>query len=268
MKTLFLVIASNNSEHLLDEATQRETWTYNQSEGVIWLRGAESTYFDAGSSTLFVSINEKYENILEKTLLGMKWCLYNLEFDFLVRANVSTYFDVSKVNESLYVYRSHSMFIGGHIDFMKIPNSRTEPFVNGGAIFMNKRSVLELQEMDISSWLSVPDDFAISKYFVEKGAKLTSLPRGNISNTGIIRYRMYYRLKSSENGAMASLRMKLLHKILTTDSAWLKTIYITQFYVQEIRNFRCNFKNPIRYLLSVYSTISSSVRARMISKVA
>ena len=268
MKTLFLVIASNNSEHLLDEATQRETWTYNQSEGVIWLRGAESTYFDAGSSTLFVSINEKYENILEKTLLGMKWCLYNLEFDFLVRANVSTYFDFSKVNESLYVYRSHSMFIGGHIDFMKIPNSRTEPFVNGGAIFMNKRSVLELQEMDISSWLSVPDDFAISKYFVEKGAKLTSLPRGNISNTGIIRYRMYYRLKSSENGAMASLRMKLLHKILTTDSAWLKTIYITQFYVQEIRNFRCNFKNPIRYLLSVYSTISSSVRARMISKVA
>lgn len=268
MKTLFLVIASNNPEHLLDEVSQRETWTCNHLEEVIWLRGSNSTYFDVGNRTLFVDIHEKYEHILEKTLLGMKWCLENLEFDFLVRANVSTYFDVSEINESLRAHKSGGMLLGGHIDFMKIPNARAKPFINGGAIFMNKKSVLELQKMDIKNWNFLPDDFAISRYLIEKGAKLTRFPRGNISNTGIIRHRMYYRLKSSENGAMASLRMKKLHEIRKADSVSLKTLCVAQFYLQEIRNFRKNFKNPIRYLLSVYSIASSSLRTRITSKVA
>lgn len=263
MNIVFLIIASQNEEHLRDELSQRETWAKNQKSKAIWLRGGKTTRFNLKTKTLYVPIEEKYENILEKTLLGMRWSLENLKFDFLIRANVSTYFNDEKVIDTLKTKPREGLFLGGYLDFKKMPTSNPELFINGGAIFLNRQSVLELQNLKLDQWRHLPDDFAISRYLIKKGCEPAYLPRGNISNTGVIRNHMYYRLKSSENAEMASMRMNKLHEILECKTFIIKIRYYFEFYIQELRNFHRNFKNPVRYCLSVYSIYSSFYRARI-----
>ena len=268
-KIIFLVIASDNPEHVLDESTQKITWGRDNLEEILWLRGGTKTEFNTDKRTLKVEVSEEYHNILRKTIEGMRWLLSNQEFEFLIRANVSTYFDVNRVHEYLSTVTTNDLFLGGYIDFLGNKdgnNSKENVFVNGGAIFLNRKSVKALERMNAEDWLNLPDDVAISRFLINQGAIPTYIPRSNTSNTGFLRKRMYFRMKSSENKSMASLRMLKLDQINQSSSKKEKLRHLFDFHLQEVRYFRINFRNPVRYGLSVYSICSSSIRARRIRK--
>jgi hypothetical protein len=262
VKIVYLIIASNNYEHKYDEQTQVATWANPNTVHVIWLRGGKTTHFDPEKRSLTVKVAEEYENILEKTILGMQWCLSEIEFDFLIRANVSTYFRTQKVEETLSKIPTESTFIGGYTEFV---NQSKEDlistlFVNGGAIFLNHNAVCEISKMTIEEWAGMPDDFAISQHLINKGSFPVKMSRGNVSNTGILTNSIYYRMKSSRNSEMASIRMQRLHDILSKDTAIRKfTAYLT-FQYSELENFKRNFLNLREYLLSLYSIFSSFIR--------
>jgi len=267
MRCIYLIIASSNLINLQDELAQRETWAIDNKE-VIWLRGGNENYFDSVSQTLFVDVEERYENILEKTIKGVKWCLENIEFDFLVRGNVSTYFVPKRIMEVCEKYNSNHEFLGGYIDFMKDSKSRrnVQMFVSGAAIFLNRKAAQSLTSIDINLWNSVPDDVAISQFLFGIGVNPTCIPRCNLSTTSILTKRAYYRMKSSENGNMASVRMKNLDRIHRTKSKKCLFNHILRFYFDEIKWAKSNYKSFSGYFRSLFSIVSVKFRVLWLTR--
>jgi hypothetical protein len=73
MKIVYLVLASNDQIHQRDAEYQQLTWAKNNNSNssVIWLRGGNEYKF--WNDTLEVPLQETYVNILEKTVLGIRW---------------------------------------------------------------------------------------------------------------------------------------------------------------------------------------------------
>ena len=266
MKILFLIIASNDPIHIKDEETQRVTWASSELAESIWLRGGNTTFLNQKSRTLYVEVEDVYTRILQKTILGIRWCVNNLEFDFLIRANVSTYFNIEQLKTSLSKYDSQENFFGGHLDFVRGSSSfnLNTMFVNGGALFLSQKTAKRVKEMDYKNWTNTPDDFAISQFLFQQNIEPTQIPRGNVANTGILTKRSYYRTKSSSNPDMATLRMKRIHDLCTESNTARKCLMYYLFYVSEFKGFRRNFLNLTKYFLSVYSILSSIVKSRRV----
>jgi hypothetical protein len=264
MRIIYLVIASDDPVHIKDERAQRQTWGLSEKEGIIWLRGSGKQYFDHNSNTLFVKVADNYQNILEKTVLGVNWCLENKSFDFIVRANVSTFFDQELVKKTLINLDNNELYIGGHVDYAQVSSKKATAtrFINGGAIFLNYQSAKELAKLSPRDWEGTPDDVAISRYLESKGARLERVARNNVAFTGILTRRCYYRLKSSRNSDMASIRMIDLHRILTCKNVFMRQMYILKFHFNELKFFRKNHVNLLHYTLSVYGLLSSRRASR------
>ena len=267
MKCIFLLIASNNFEHQLDEATQRKTWA-KELPNVIWLRGGESTIFDPYDRNLYVPVEETYENILKKTILGINWCLENLEFDFLIRGNVSTYFVPERLNALLGKINCKEDFFGGYVEFMSIENQSKREclFINGSALFLSRSVAEKVSSINVSDWNEIPDDFAISRSLFSQGVVPTSIARGNIGQNSIFGKRAFYRLKSSENAYMASLRMENVDRILKEPRKFRRLIGILRYYKNEFMFWKKNYRTLYGYILSAYSVLASMLNCFLISK--
>lgn len=266
MKLIFLIIASNDSVHLQDELTQRRTWAQDNLAECIWLRGGERIHFDEYERTLRVPVEESYKNILSKTICGINWCVENIPFDFLIRANVSTYFEAAGIRQLLEKYSPNEELFGGYLDFINSSAKayHQKMFVNGGAIFLSFKTAEKLRQMDSLEWLDKPDDYAISQYLFRQMVKPTQIPRGNISNTGILTKKSYYRAKSSRNPIMASLRMQSIFDLSRESKPLMRIGHYCKFYWNELKFFRENFGTFRNYCLNVYSFLSARYRAKLI----
>lgn len=267
-KVLYLILASTNPEHALDERIQRETWANENQSNVIWLRGGTETQFNSQTRTLTVDIAEDYKNILKKTQLGVKWCLENTRYKYLIRGNVSTYFNQDKVAVIFENIEQDKPIVGGYYEFLNQRNLplRDRMFINGGAIFMNYQSSVVLSRIDSNQWIGIPDDYALSRFLVARGALTINIPRGNVGSTGIITNRAYFRLKSSSNWEMASIRMSILHQIVASKSLKVKLRSCINFYYNEILYFKNNHSTISLFLLSIYSVVSNAFKSRILLK--
>ena len=268
MKILYLIIASNDPIHIQDEITQRKTWANESQSEVIWLRGGTDEYLNHESRTLYVKIDEDYKNILRKTILGVKWCIKNVDFDILIRGNVSTYFAISKIRRHFKKLNVKDDLLGGHIDFMSIESRSLDDslFINGGAIFLTRKAAITLTNLDVQEWDSWPDDFAISRYLITHGVALSQIPRCSLSATGFFSNRIYYRLKSSNNSKMASMRMLRIHKYFEEPRFLHKCYQLILLEINEIKYFKQNFINLQEYCRSIYSVLSIR-RLRYLSRI-
>lgn len=215
-KVLFLVLASTNHINVADECVQKKTWGSNLSvtSEAIWLRGSTKSqhyvYCDS-DSTLFVPIEEKQENILQKTILGIEWCLKNREFDVLIRTNTSTYYHTRQLELNEFV--SSEPKFGGYLEATKkfTKSSRRKKFVTGSGIFLNSESCRLLLSLDTSSYSAFPDDVAISDYMFNQNARFIQVRRGVLHSLGIFIPHPYQRLKSSIHSHVTIDRMHRVH---------------------------------------------------------
>lgn len=266
MKLIFLIIASDDPVHIQDELTQRKTWAASNAIETIWLKGGDANHFDKNTHSLIVPIEETYNNILAKTLWGLNWCFENRNFDFLIRANVSTYFEVARICKMFEKYSPNNDLFGGYLDFVNGSGrfNYVNMFVNGGAIFLSHKTVERLLKMNHLEWFGKPDDYSISQYLFNQKVKPTPISRGNLSNTGIITKRVYYRAKSSSNPVMASLRMQALFNLSKKSNPLERIAIYSYYYWNEVRFFQKNFGSIYNYWLNVYSYLNSSFRARQV----
>ena len=95
--------------------------------------------------------------ILEKTILGIEYCLKNFEFDVLIRSNMSTVIDYVELKNQLSKINNP---YGGHIWGFSFQN---EPFnfVSGCCIVLNKDIFNYLLENKNDLVYHLPDDVAI-----------------------------------------------------------------------------------------------------------
>jgi hypothetical protein len=204
MKILILIIASNQPEHELDLQSQKNTWveTGNDNVSVIFLRGWDEQRYQFDSGVLFVPIQETYSNILEKTILGLKYILNNIDFDVLVRSNVSTYFETNKLVKELSSPKYRGSFVGGYFDKSKNKNfysGDSFEYISGTGIYLSKDVVIGLSKLDPNKYTGVFDDLAIYDFLRNKGFKTVRMARNNLFSTHFFIPTFNIRLKNTFN---------------------------------------------------------------------
>jgi hypothetical protein len=252
MKVIFLVIASDDEVHERDLRTQELTWVSQLDENaqVIWLRGHPGSDFLFEDRTLYVPCNESYQNILEKTILGLQYIVDKISFDLIIRTNVSTYFSLSKLRKELSLEVFKTDFYGGFLEWTKkshFSDSEDRIFVSGTGIFLSRRAVDELVELDHLSYQGIPDDVAIS-HFLSK-TDLTRIPmmRNSLSSSHIFFSSYFIRTKSSADSMLASKRMKMIYEYFSEEKLFLKISKYLQISRFEMESFRSHPEGVIKY---------------------
>lgn len=253
MRIIYLVIASNDPIHEYDLKTQQETWVARlpQNQKVIWLRGHHKDFYDYQDRTLFVPCEEFYENILEKTILGVSYIVNNFEFDVLIRTNVSTYFDPEKLEKELNKKRYLTKFVGGYFDKTNggyFGALRPFNYISGTGIFMSHAAAQFLASLNFSSYRGIPDDVAISEYFIRNEFTLIKMLRNNLSSTHIFLPSYYTRAKSSIISLAASKRMKLLDAFFRAPSPTSRLKASMSIYLEEFRFLTSDPEGFLKYL--------------------
>lgn len=265
-KVIYLIIASDNPEHQIDESAQKKTWANSERDNCIWLRGGSTNTFDCEKHQLIVQVKDDYEHILEKTIKGISWCLKNLDFEYLVRANVSSYFRVDLIRREFKKWHNNKSKFGGNFDFIN-DNTKTlreRMFINGGAIFLNQRACEELVDLNPEDFRGVPDDYAISHFLMRRDITPQHVRRGNLALTSIFSLRPYYRLKSSNLSSMASNRMYALHRLFRETTIINKFLAFVMLHLLELKYFKQVHGNVCNYVLGVYSILSNKIHMLVI----
>jgi hypothetical protein len=253
-RVLYVILASDDSTNELDLSMQRKTWIRKISgdSRVVILRGHEKSGFDFDGETLRVPIPESYQNILEKTILGFNWILENIDFDLLIRTNVSTYYETGRIKDVLDRIQLDRAEFGGFVERSNFGSAETsdgETFVTGTGIYLTKNSVLKLSSLDHAGFHGVPEDLSISRFLIEKGAKMISFPRVNLHSTHIIVPGFQTRLKSSEISDLASLRYRTLFSFYTEQSFSRKALAFFSGLMLEISYMHFDFFHLKFYVL-------------------
>ena len=269
LRLLFLVLAGGGTEHLRDEAAQRETWAGDDSDrhSVIWLRAGERNRFDHESRTLYVPSNEG--ELLKKTVLAVDWALENMEFDAIVRTNVSSFFVIDTLIGKLYMRHFNSNSFGGHLHYKKSPrtDSTGNFFISGTGIFLGKNAARLLSKIPLKEYESIPDDIAITEYLNDfLDLNIVSIPRLSLSNHHFFFTSCFIRCKSSWNNSLASKRMRLLNSYFSVEGRLEKTLLVLRIYFFELKSSRFSLFAPLQYLNRIRVEIKEFVLNKKYSK--
>jgi len=215
LKILYLILAGGDKSHTRDILSTRSSW--------IRTIPLESSYFELYSdphlkktniqkNEIWANCGAEYTDILRKTVISLQALGPKLEdYDFVIRTNVSSYFNHFKIKKMLQKYKNQKYFYGGYIEESKDGNGSKTPFVSGAAIFWNSKTARIISEMNPDEYRDCPDDVAFSKLMKKHGVKTTFLPRGNICFHNFFTIASYYRLKSSIHSELAGIRIQNYH---------------------------------------------------------
>ena len=218
MKILFLAIASDSELYSKHRSAQADTWGRINKSRLIWMLGDPRVTKPEllNSSVLKLPVEEKFENILRKTILGIEWALKNCEFDYLIRLNTSTF-----VNEKMLVRwlnkQEFTNFIAGETGVHPILPSgekRVVEFVAGNFIVLPKSICELLVGIDLINYHGYPDDVAISHFLQEHEVTFKRIRRNDMTDNFPFIFSIQHRIKSWENGDLVTLRFGEITSLL------------------------------------------------------
>ncbi len=105
------------------------------------------------SGIMLVNTPERWSSISIKTLVALNFCLDNFDFDYLVRGNATSYFNVEVLRDYLKI--SGANYLG--------PVHKNKPFASGWAIGMSRRATTYLVQNFNFRALRYFDDEAFGK---------------------------------------------------------------------------------------------------------
>ena len=227
MNLVYLILAKKEVLWERDKETQEKTWaTEDSKKSIRYLYGLGDSV-PSSPNSLIVDCADEYQKILEKTVLGVQQVLNQFSFDYLVRSNVSTYFDTDRLMAKIRKIPKQIPVACGFIEEHRTIFPFQLPyqlFISGSAIILNSSAAQILAKMDWSVYDSIPDDVAISHYLWTNNVTFYHLTRSNYHVTHLPLPMAIYRLKSSEFSELTSTRMKLLSQLRETDNRRLKSL--------------------------------------------
>jgi len=105
---------------------------------------------------------------LDKTVRSIEHLLKNMEFDFILRSNMSSVFDLSKLYDKLNEKLSYAGFIGYY-------NNNQKKYVSGAGILFNKETCIYLTNNKHMLNYNIVDDVAIGE-LLEKNENIIITP--------------------------------------------------------------------------------------------
>jgi len=169
MKLLALILTSKNNPHyeVFNEGVMK-TWASKSYKNINIL-----PYFGRSGKTTEIVNNVLYVNAPDnfltlKTLLAFEYALNNIEFDFLIRPNVSTYVRIKKLYDYLYKKPKNNYYAGPllNIDGVKYPS---------GTLMMFSKDIIKkiVDGKSIINENQYADDWCIGKYLQDQKIKMS-----------------------------------------------------------------------------------------------
>jgi hypothetical protein len=250
VKILFLVLAEGTPDHMRDLKTGMQTWAKEHTSDIqfIFLKSGGTTGYSHQDRNLTIADSAEYDQILKRTILSIPYILKNFNFDFLIRCNVSTYFNIPKLLIELESYSESFTFGGFPVPFKRdCVSGYLNYFVSGAAIIFSRQGLIALRELNLNQYGHLPDDVAISDFMIGANFEPTFIPRGDIGVTHTYSTNSIIRCKSSNIPFAASQRMFALYQM--SDVHGYKFIFAwMSFCVSELRNFIVDLRSPKTYL--------------------
>jgi hypothetical protein len=264
MNTLFLILGSYSEENQNDLQMQKVTWLQDllPSQSYFVLRGSHNKTTNVIDDTIYLPVSERYENILEKTILGIEWALENLNFDVLIRTNVSTYFPPQLVENEIEKIDSSSKYFGGYLDKSKIASNETDSiasYVTGTALVMTKSTATALCRSDWDKMKTFPDDLAITILLKNQGIEPKKMKRNNLSQSHFFYPTFQIRLKTSSVSRLAAQRMKLIHGFFHPSNRMNQLFIFIKIIGLEVRYATMNQKEFSDFLIYMLVSIRNKL---------
>lgn len=177
-KCLILVMSSEKSPYQWMLTASEGTWASEKVENVetaFYCSEVEATPFEyhaRGNTYLNFPIKETLFNVAEKTKLAFEWALKNCDFDYVLRANASTYVD-KKVLLDYIQYKPTTYFAG-----LPAPTTLYPSLTHfmWGVQYIISRDLVELsvkREWDYSKMDDISISLSLHDQKFEKGRMLT-----------------------------------------------------------------------------------------------
>lgn len=261
MKVVILALAGGERAHLRDEEAQRNTWARNSHQiEIIWVHGSEEKNVRYLDRRLLVPIPENYSNLLKKTIEATRWIEDNLEYDFLIRSNVSSYFDIELLLNQMYKAPSRE-FVGGAFQYYKSAKKEVlEKFINGAGIYMSRDVVKYLNEIKPESFQGIPDDVAISRYLGQK-YDLQSVSICNLCMTHFFyrapqtRVKSQIRKRSIRTNWITPKRMHNVHSYYQSEKLINRSFQRIKLQMYEL----LMLENPKEYALRLWGEVKPKI---------
>ena len=272
MKIIYLAIASEDPIHKRDEFAQLKTFVndFDQDSQMFWLHGGSEKGCYIEGNHVYVDVDETYSNILAKTVRGIEYISQNCDFDILIRTNVSTYFDDSRIRKLLLGLNLTGNFFGGYVencrDYFE-SGDKLISFVSGTGIFLSKDSARVLSRLICSQYRGIPDDVAISQYMKSQGQTITRIMRSNFSYLHILTSFSYIRLKSSTYPGLASERFYLISRMHSRGTYLSKVSDYISLHINEIKYLNIGLTGFLKYIQRLFVYLQYDLLTYMKAKV-
>jgi hypothetical protein len=220
IRIVYLVLASETRINQADLLMQKKTWARKDSGSsiIVWVRGQINGAQKFKDRELTVETPELTENILEKTKLAINWISLNFQPDFIVRTNVSTYFDIAEMEKFLEAHLDSSADFLGYPEYTGNKLRFIGPgfcFFSGTGLILSKRGYSALLEINSKEYEGIPDDVAMSHFLNRQGLISKKIHRSNLGYTHLFIPHRFIRLKSSESALLTQSRFVLVHEFYT-----------------------------------------------------
>tara|TARA_Y100000992_G_C21253781_1_gene487366 strand:- start:109 stop:987 length:879 start_codon:yes stop_codon:yes gene_type:complete len=174
MKLLILVLSSKTYPSYRNEKIQKKTWAKNNSidKRILFYRSGDQVSLKKDQLT--VKAGKKTSDIGYKTMEAFDWCFKNIDFDYLLRTNTSSYIDIKNLESHIELFKNEKYLYNGMQ--MSLPRNEIREsvkFISGAGILMNRNTIKLLldkkSDFEINEW----DDVAIGKLLQENNIKTT-----------------------------------------------------------------------------------------------
>lgn len=272
MKTLFLALSGGVGGHDANEAAQRETWAGHlpSTAEIFWLKGdsgVSNAQINKSLKTITVPVVESYENLLPKTILAISKALEELEFDFLIRTNTSSFFSIELVEKQLTKLDQHGVYAGVLGEYFEKPTrfvKKDNPinYISGAGIWMSKDVASELATIDAADYHGLVDDVAIGNFLTGK-FKRQAVPRQNVTDFEPLKPAAHTRVKHWSKDSQTVRRMWDLEQIYESKSAAELEKKLKEFDRTETSLISENFKFNLRKILILRNRIDNTFAERL-----
>ena len=182
---ILLLTRKNNPEFEMAENVIRKTWA-NNPNCEIWYYYGDNPEFKVEGNVIKCEYPEGFANIGKKTICAFEYLL-TTEFDFILRANSSSYVNVDKLVEYVQNIPTEKYYGGSPINFYGggiIDEDNINPPTKcaHGCGFLLSRDLIELIVEKKELWgHHMIDDMALCRFMKDNDIELTEYPRLEVS---------------------------------------------------------------------------------------
>jgi len=174
-KAVMLVLASDNMP-LYSEFKKIYQMYLNKCADikVLFVYGAETKFERQDYDLVYDDIPENYyPGMISKTLRAMEHIDQTYNYDYLIRTNLSTFWDFTRLLKRLESLPSTNCIAGSRIH--TVANGVKSPeYISGVNLILSNDLVKDIiaNAKEVCSWSNMAEDYAISMYFINKGVEL------------------------------------------------------------------------------------------------